>query len=141
MADIVDTAIQAGNFKTLVAALQAAGLSDALKEPGPFTVFAPSDDAFGKLPPGTLDDLLKPENKDKLVKILTYHVVAGRYMAADVKQLPDGAKVPTLSGQSITVTFKGDDIFVDGAKVIAADAAADNGVIHVIDAVILPPDL
>jgi len=141
MANIVDTAIQAGNFKTLVAALQAAGLSDALKEPGPFTVFAPSDDAFGKLPPGTLDDLLKPENKDKLVKILTYHVVAGRYMAADVKQLPDGAKVPTLSGQSLTVTFKGDDIFVDGAKVIAADVVADNGVIHVIDAVILPPDL
>ena len=141
MANIVDTAIQAGNFKTLVAALQAAGLSDALKEPGPFTVFAPSDDAFGKLPPGTLNDLLKPENKDKLVKILTYHVVAGRYMAADVKQLPDGAKVPTLSGQSLTVTFKGDDIFVDGAKVIAADVVADNGVIHVIDAVILPPDL
>ncbi|WKU16143.1 fasciclin domain-containing protein [Fervidibacter sacchari] len=141
MADIVEVAVQAGNFKTLVAAVQAAGLVDALKQPGPFTVFAPTDDAFAKLPPGTIDDLLKPENKDKLVKILTYHVVAGKYMCADVKQLPDGTKVPTLSGESITVTFKGDDVYVDGAKVIAADVVADNGVIHVIDAVILPPNL
>jgi uncharacterized surface protein with fasciclin (FAS1) repeats len=141
MADIVEVAVQAGNFKTLVAAVQAAGLVDALKQPGPFTVFAPTDDAFAKLPPGTVDDLLKPENKDKLVKILTYHVVAGKYLSADVKQLPDGSKVPTLSGESITVTFKDGDIYVDGAKVVAADVVADNGVIHVIDAVILPPNL
>ena len=111
MADIVEVAVQAGNFKTLVAAVQAAGLVDALKQPGPFTVFAPTGDAFAKLPPGTIDDLLKPENKDKLVKILTYHVVSGKYMSADVKQLPDGTKVPTLSGDSITVTFKGEDIY------------------------------
>ncbi|MCS7264644.1 MAG: fasciclin domain-containing protein [Armatimonadetes bacterium] len=141
MADIVEIAVQAGNFKTLVAAVQAAGLVDALKQPGPFTVFAPTDDAFAKLPPGTVDDLLKPENKDKLVKVLTYHVVEGKHMCADVKQLPDGAKVPTLSGESITVTFKGDDVFVDGAKVVSVDIEADNGVIHVIDAVILPPSL
>jgi len=121
--------------------VQAAGLVDALKQSGPFTVFAPTDDAFAKLPPGTVDDLLKPENKDKLVKILTYHVVAGKYLSADVKQLPDGAKVPTLSGESIEVTFKGNDIYVGGARVVAADVPADNGVIHVIDAVILPPNL
>ncbi len=141
MADIVEVAVQAGNFRTLVAAVQAAGLVDALKQPGPFTVFAPTDEAFDKLPPGALNDLLKPENRDKLVKVLTYHVVEGKFFRADVKQLPDGAKVPTLSGDPITVTFKGDDVFVDGAKVIATDIAADNGVIHVIDAVILPPGL
>ena len=139
MADLVEVAVQAGNFQTLVAAVQAAGLVDALKQPGPFTVFAPTDEAFGKLPPGTIDELLKPENKDKLVKILTYHVVAGKYLSEDVKQLPDGAKVTTLSGDAITVTFKGDDVFVDNARVVAVDVLADNGVIHVIDAVILPP--
>ncbi len=141
MADIVEVAVQAGNFKTLVAAVQAAGLVDALKQPGPFTVFAPTDDAFAKLPPGTVDELLKPENKDKLVKILTYHVVSGKYLSADVKQLPDGAQVPTLSGESITVTFKGDEVYVDGAKVVQVDIETDNGVIHVIDAVILPPGI
>ncbi|GBC98633.1 Immunogenic protein MPB70 [bacterium HR17] len=141
MADILEVAVQAGNFKTLVAAVRAAGLVDTLKQSGPFTVFAPTDDAFAKLPAGTVDELVKPANKDKLVKILTYHVVAGKYMSTEVKQLSDGAKVPTLCGEPITVTFKDDDIFVDGAKVIATDIVADNGVIHVIDAVILPSEL
>lgn len=141
MADIVEVAIQADNFKTLVAAVQAAGLVDALKQPGPFTVFAPTDDAFGKLPHEAVNDLLKPENRDKLVKVLTYHVVEGRFLCADVKQLPDGAQVLTLSGDPITVTFKGEDVFVNDARVIATDIEADNGVIHVIDSVILPPNL
>ena len=134
-ADVVDTAVAAGNFKTLVAAVQAAGLVDTLKGQGPFTVFAPTDEAFAKLPAGTVDDLLKPENKDKLVAILTYHVVPGKVMAADVagKEL----MVKSVQGGEIDVNGK-DGVTVDQAKVIKADIVTDNGVIHVIDAVILP---
>ena len=134
-ADIVDTAVAAGNFKTLVAAVQAAGLVDTLKGTGPFTVFAPTDEAFAKLPAGTVDDLLKPENKDKLVAILTYHVVPGKVMAADVTGKETKAK--TVQGSEITVNGT-NGVMVDGAKVVTADIAADNGVIHVIDAVIMP---
>jgi uncharacterized surface protein with fasciclin (FAS1) repeats len=134
-ADIVDTAVAAGNFKTLVAAVQAAGLVDTLKGPGPFTVFAPTDEAFAKLPAGTVDDLLKPENKDKLVAILTYHVVPGKVMAADVT----GKKTKAKSVQGGEITVDGTNgVKVDGATVVQADIAADNGVIHVIDAVIMP---
>ena len=134
-ADIVDTAVSAGNFKTLVAAVQAAGLVDTLKGAGPFTVFAPTDEAFAKLPAGTVDDLLKPENKDKLVAILTYHVVPGKVMAADVagKEM----MVKSVEGSEIDVKGK-DGVTVDQAKVIKADIVTDNGVIHVIDAVIMP---
>ncbi|MFN4143256.1 fasciclin domain-containing protein [Aestuariivirga sp.] len=134
-ADIVDTAAAAGNFKTLVAAVEAAGLVDTLKGTGPFTVFAPSDEAFAKLPAGTVDDLLKPENKDKLVAVLTYHVVPGKVMAADVAGKETKAK--TVQGGEVTVNGT-DGVTVDGAKVVQADIAADNGVIHVIDAVIMP---
>jgi uncharacterized surface protein with fasciclin (FAS1) repeats len=134
-ADIVDTAIAAGNFKTLVAAVQAAGLVDTLKGAGPFTVFAPTDEAFAKLPAGTVEDLLKPENKAKLVAILTYHVVPGKVMAADVAGKKTMAK--SVQGSEITVDgTKG--VMVDTANVVTADIAADNGVIHVIDAVIMP---
>jgi uncharacterized surface protein with fasciclin (FAS1) repeats len=134
-ADIVDTAVAAGSFKTLVAAVQAAGLVDTLKGPGPFTVFAPTDEAFAKLPAGTVEDLLKPENKAKLVSILTYHVVAGKVMAADVAGKETMAK--SVQGSEIKVNGM-DGVMVDGAKVVTADILADNGVIHVIDAVILP---
>ena len=134
-ADIVDTAVAAGNFKTLAAALQAAGLVDTLKGAGPFTVFAPTDEAFAKLPAGTVEDLLKPENKAKLVAILTYHVVAGKVMAADVA----GKKTMAKSVEGSEIEINGmDGVMVDGAKVVTADIAADNGVIHVIDAVIMP---
>ena len=134
-ADVVVTAIAAGNFKTLVAAVQAAGLVDTLKGQGPFTVFAPTDEAFAKLPAGTVDMLLKPENKDKLVAILTYHVVPGKVMAADVagKEM----MVKSVEGSEIDVNGK-DGVMVDQAKVIKADIVTDNGVIHVIDAVIMP---
>jgi uncharacterized surface protein with fasciclin (FAS1) repeats len=134
-ADVVDTAVSAGNFKTLVAAVQAAGLVDTLKGKGPFTVFAPTDEAFAKLPAGTVDELLKPENKDKLVAVLTYHVVPGKVMAADLagKEM----KVKTVQGSEVSINGK-DGVTVDGAKVIQADFVTDNGVIHVIDAVILP---
>ncbi len=134
-ADIVDTAVAAGNFKTLVAAVQAAGLAETLKGPGPFTVFAPTDEAFAKLPAGTVDDLLKPENKDKLVAILTYHVVPGKVMAADVAGKETKAK--TVQGSEVTIVAA-EAVTVDGAKVVTADIVADNGVIHVIDAVIMP---
>ena len=134
-ADIVDTAVSAGTFKTLVAAVQAAGLAETLKSPGPFTVFAPTDEAFAKLPAGTVEDLLKPENKDKLVAILTYHVVPGKVMAADVAGKETMAK--SVQGSEIKVNGM-DGVMVDGAKVVTADIAADNGVIHVIDAVIMP---
>jgi uncharacterized surface protein with fasciclin (FAS1) repeats len=134
-ADIVDTAVAAGSFKTLVAAVQAAGLVDTLKGAGPFTVFAPTDEAFAKLPAGTVDDLLKPENKDKLVAILTYHVVPGKVMAADVAGKETMAK--SVQGSEITVNGT-NGVMVDGAKVVQADIVADNGVIHVIDAVIMP---
>jgi uncharacterized surface protein with fasciclin (FAS1) repeats len=133
--DLVDTAVAAGNFKTLVAAVQAAGLVDTLKGKGPFTVFAPTDEAFAKLPAGTVETLLKPENKDKLIAILTYHVVPGKVMAADVagKEL----MVKSVEGAEIDVNGK-DGVMVDQAKVIKADIVTDNGVIHVIDAVIMP---
>ena len=134
-ADIVDTAVAAGSFKTLVAAVQAAGLVDTLKGAGPFTVFAPTDEAFAKLPAGTVEDLLKPENKDKLVAILTYHVVPGKVMAADVAGKETMAK--SVQGGEITVNGT-NGVKVDGATVVQADIVADNGVIHVIDAVIMP---
>ncbi|HLP84283.1 MAG TPA: fasciclin domain-containing protein [Phycisphaerales bacterium] len=133
--DIVDTAIGAGSFKTLVAAVQAAGLVDALKGPGPFTVFAPSDEAFAKLPAGTVTELLKPENKQKLANILKYHVVSGKVLAADVKT----SSVATLAGQRVDLKA-GKGVMVDGATVVTADVLASNGVIHVIDTVIMPSD-
>ncbi len=132
--DIVDTAVGAGSFTTLVAAVQAAGLVDTLKGDGPFTVFAPTDDAFAALPDGTVETLLKPENKDQLVSILTYHVVPGKVMAAD---LSDGMMATTVQGSDVTIGTSG-GVTVDGANVVQADIAASNGVIHVIDQVILP---
>lgn len=133
--DIVDTAVSAGSFNTLVAAIQAAGLAETLKGEGPFTVFAPTDDAFAKLPAGTLDDLLKPENKDKLAAILTYHVVSGRVMAKDVMTMKEAK---TVNGQSVMVSMEADTVMIDNAKVVNADIECSNGVIHVIDTVILP---
>ena len=133
--DIVDTAVGAGSFNTLVAAVKAAGLVDTLKGKGPFTVFAPTDDAFKKLPPGTLEDLLKPENKEKLKGILTYHVVAGKVMAKDVVKMKSAK---TVNGQSVTISMKDKDVMVDNAKVTKTDIVCSNGVIHVIDAVVLP---
>jgi uncharacterized surface protein with fasciclin (FAS1) repeats len=135
--DIVDTAVEAGQFKTLAAALTAAGLVDTLKGAGPFTVFAPTDEAFAKLPAGTVENLLKPENKDKLTAILTYHVVSGKVMAADVAGM-DEAK--SVNGKMIDVEAAGGTVKVSGATVTATDIAASNGVIHVIDTVILPPE-
>lgn len=135
--DIVDTAVEAGQFKTLAAALTAAGLVDTLKGAGPFTVFAPTDEAFAKLPAGTVENLLKPENKQQLTDILTYHVVSGKVMAADVAGM-DEAK--TVNGKMIDVEAAGGSVKVNGATVTAADVAASNGVIHVIDTVILPPE-
>jgi len=133
--DIVETAVAAGNFKTLAAALKAAGLVGALQGDGPFTVFAPTDAAFAKLPAGTLDTLLKPENKQLLTNILTYHVVPGEAMAGDVISRNTWA---TLNGQNIDVSVRGGKVMVDGARVTSTDIACSNGVIHVIDSVILP---
>jgi uncharacterized surface protein with fasciclin (FAS1) repeats len=133
--DIVDTAVGAGTFTTLVAAVTAAGLVDTLKGEGPFTVFAPTDAAFAALPAGTVEDLLKPENKDKLTAILTYHVVPGKVMAAD---LTEGMKAATVNGAEVTITLDG-GAKVNGAVISTADIAATNGVIHVIDTVIMPP--
>ena len=133
--DIVDTAVAADGFNTLVAAVKAAGLVDTLKGEGPFTVFAPTDEAFAALPEGTLDDLLKPENKDKLAGILTYHVVSGKVMAADVVKV-DSAK--TVQGGEVDVQVTDGKVTVDGANVVKTDIECSNGVIHVIDAVILP---
>ena len=135
--DIVDTAVAAGSFKTLAAALEAAGLIDTLKGPGPFTVFAPTDAAFAKLPAGTVEALLKPENKAKLTRILTSHVVAGKVMAADAAKLTSAKAV---SGDTLTVAAQGGSVMIDKAKVVKTDIAASNGVIHVIDTVILPKD-
>lgn len=135
MKNIVQVAIEAGNFKTLATALQAAGLVDALQGPGPFTVFAPTDAAFAKLPAGTLDQLLA--DKERLASILTYHVVSGRVMAADVINAK-GAKPATLNGQALDITVRGDKVYVNGAQVITADLVASNGVIHVIDHVLIP---
>ncbi len=133
--DIVDTAVAAGSFKTLAAALQAAGLVDTLKGNGPFTVFAPTDEAFAKLPAGTVEDLLKPENKAKLTAILTYHVVPGKVMASQVTSLKEAK---TVNGQSVKISTMGGSVMIDNAKVVKADVAASNGVIHVIDTVLLP---
>ena len=133
--DIVDTAVAAGSFKTLAAALQAAGLVDTLKSKGPFTVFAPTDEAFAKLPAGTLEDLLKLENKEKLAAILTYHVVPGKVLAVQVTKM-NSAK--TVNGQSLTISVNGGTVMVDNAKVVKTDILCSNGVIHVIDSVVLP---
>ncbi len=133
--DIVDTAVAAGQFKTLAAALKAADLVDTLKGAGPFTVFAPTDDAFAKLPKGTVEDLLKPENKAKLAAILTYHVAAGKVMAADVK---DGASYKTVNGKEVTASVKDGKVMIGSATVTQADVVTSNGVIHVIDTVLLP---
>ena len=134
---IVETAVAAGNFKTLVAAVQAAELVDTLNGKGPFTVFAPTDEAFAKLPKGTLEMLLKPENKAKLAAILTYHVVPGSVKAADVVKLKNAA---TVQGQRVDIKVNAGKVMVDGANVVATDVACSNGVIHVIDTVILPVD-
>jgi uncharacterized surface protein with fasciclin (FAS1) repeats len=134
--DIVDTAVGAGSFKTLVAAVQAAGLVETLKGAGPFTVFAPTDEAFAKLPAGTVESLLKPENKEKLVAVLTYHVVPGKVMAADVVKLTEA---PTVQGSKAKVKVADGTVMIDNAKVVKTDIETSNGVIHVIDAVILPP--
>jgi uncharacterized surface protein with fasciclin (FAS1) repeats len=134
--DILDTAASAGSFNTLVAAIEAAGLEETLKGPGPFTVFAPTDEAFAKLPAGTVETLLKPENKDKLVQILTYHVLPGKVMSDDVAGKTTEAK--TVEGSTLDVDAREGGVMVDEARVVQADIAADNGVIHVIDAVILP---
>jgi transforming growth factor-beta-induced protein len=133
--DIVDTAVGAGNFKTLAAALQAAGLVDTLKGSGPFTVFAPTDEAFAKLPAGTVENLLKPENKAQLQAVLTYHVVPGKVMAAQVTKM-NSAK--TVQGQNVSIQVVDGKVKIDNATVVTADVAASNGVIHVIDTVILP---
>lgn len=133
--DIVDTASAAGSFETLVAAIQAADLVDVLKGSGPFTVFAPTDDAFAKLPEGTVDDLLKPENKEKLQSILTYHVVPGKVMAEDAVNL---TSAKTVNGKDFKITQSGNDLMIDNAKVIETDIMTSNGVIHVIDHVIMP---
>lgn len=134
--DIVDTAAAAGSFGTLLAAAEAAGLVDALKGEGPLTVFAPTDEAFAALPAGTVENLLKPENKDALAGILLYHVVAGKIMSADIGS---SASPATLQGATLDVQASYGKVTVNGANVVAADVAASNGVIHVIDAVILPP--
>lgn len=133
--DIVDTAVAAGSFKTLATALDAAGLVQTLKGSGPFTVFAPTDEAFAKLPAGTLEHLLKPEQKAELRRILTYHVVSGKVMAADVAKM---RSAKTVSGDAITITARDGKVQVDKANVVKTDIGTSNGVIHVIDAVILP---
>ena len=133
--DIVDTAVGAGSFKTLAAALTAAGLVDTLKGPGPFTVFAPTDAAFAKLPAGTVENLLKPENRDKLRAVLTYHVVAGKVTAAQVTKL---TSAKTVQGSEARIKASGGKVMVDGATVVKADVMASNGVIHVIDTVLMP---
>ncbi|MFP5478309.1 MAG: fasciclin domain-containing protein [Alphaproteobacteria bacterium] len=134
--DIVDTAVAAGSFTTLAAALEAAGLVETLKGEGPFTVFAPTDAAFAALPAGTVEDLLKPENKDKLVAVLTYHVVPGKVMSTD---LTEGMTAATVQGANVTITLDG-GAKVNGAVISSPDVEASNGVIHVIDSVILPPE-
>ena len=133
--DIVDTAVAAGNFKTLAAALKAAGLVDTLKGPGPFTVFAPTDEAFAKLPAGTVENLLKPENKQKLISILTYHVVAGKVMANEVVKLHEAK---TVNGQDVKIMVEGGKVMADNANVVKTDILCTNGIIHVIDTVLLP---
>lgn len=136
-ADIVDTAVAAGSFSTLVAAVQAAGLVDTLKGEGPFTVFAPTDEAFAALPEGTVEDLLKPENKDKLASILTYHVVPGKVLSTD---LSGEMSVPTAQGEDVNIVVADAGVTINGANITAVDIDTSNGVIHVIDAVILPAE-
>ncbi|MEO0958386.1 MAG: fasciclin domain-containing protein, partial [Pseudomonadota bacterium] len=133
--DIVDTAVAADDFNTLVAAVQAAGLVETLKGEGPFTVFAPTDAAFAALPPGTVDNLLKPENRDTLVSVLTYHVVAGKVMSSDIAGQTLSA--PTVQGSALDIDAT-NGVQVNNATVVAADVEASNGVIHVIDTVLLP---
>ena len=133
--DIVDTAVSAGTFNTLAAALEAGGLVDTLKADGPYTVFAPTDEAFAKLPDGTVETLLLPENKDKLVEILTYHVVAGKVTAAEVVTL-ESAK--TANGSDIAIRVVDETVFINDSRVVATDIGASNGIIHVVDTVILP---
>lgn len=133
--NIVETAVAAGNFDTLVAAVQAAGLEDTLSEEGPFTVFAPTDEAFDALPEGTLDDLL--EDEEALTNVLLYHVADGELMAADVVEMES---IETLQGEELTVNVTDDTVMVDGATIITTDIEASNGVIHVIDAVMIPPE-
>lgn len=132
--DIVDTAVSAGSFNTLVAAVQAAGLEDTLRGDGPFTVFAPTDDAFAKLPAGTVENLLKPENRDQLTAILTYHVVSGKVKSGD---LVDGMMAKTVNGNSLTIDLD-NGVMVGNANVVKADIKTSNGVIHVIDTVLIP---
>ena len=133
--DIVDTAVAAGSFNTLAAALEAGGLVDTLKADGPYTVFAPTDEAFAKLPDGTVEMLLLPENKDKLVEILTYHVVAGKVTAAEVVTLE---KATTANGSDVAIRVVDETVFINDSRVVATDVGASNGVIHVVDTVILP---
>ena len=135
-ADILETASEAGSFQTLLTAAEAAGLVDTLKSEGPFTVFAPTDEAFAKLPDGTVEDLLKPENQDQLKAILTYHVVSGKTMSSDIagKEL----EVKTVQGETIAIDASDGTVMVDDATVVQADIGTDNGVIHVIDTVLMP---
>lgn len=135
--DIVDIATGDSRFKTLVTALKAAGLVDTLKGQGPFTVFAPTDDAFAKLPNNTVSDLLKPENKETLVKILTYHVAPQKLAAAEVLKL-NGKELKMVNGQTAKIEVKNNEVYIDGAKVVITDIMAKNGVIHVIDTVMMP---
>jgi prepilin-type processing-associated H-X9-DG protein len=135
MPDLVETAVKAGKFQTLAAALGAAGLVETLKSKGPFTVFAPTDEAFAKIDAATLADLLKPENKDKLTAILTYHVVSGKVMSSDIK---GDMEAPTVNGKSLSIKLMGGKVMINEATVIAPDVNADNGVIHIIDTVLLP---
>jgi uncharacterized surface protein with fasciclin (FAS1) repeats len=134
--DLVDTAVAAGTFKTLAAALQAAGLVETMKGEGPFTVFAPTDEAFAKLPEGSVEKLLKPENKEKLVEILTYHVVAGAVPAEAALKLTEAT---ALNQKKLALSVKDGALFINEAKVVTADLSCSNGVIHVIDSVMLPP--
>ena len=133
--DIVDTAVSAGQFNTLAAALTAADLVETLKAPGPYTVFAPTDEAFAKLPEGTVEDLLKPENKDKLVAILTYHVVAGEVDSTEVVKLTEAK---TVNGEMVDIKVADGKVMIDNATVIKPDVKASNGVIHVVDTVLIP---
>jgi uncharacterized surface protein with fasciclin (FAS1) repeats len=135
MMNIVETAVNNGSFKTLVAAVKAADLVGTLTSEGPFTVFAPMDDAFGKLPEGTVDTLVKPENKEKLTSILTYHVIMGKIMSTD---LSDGMKAKTVNGKEVTIHLKEGKVFINDAEVVLADVKTNNGIIHAINKVIMP---
>lgn len=135
--DLVDTAVAAGSFKTLATALAAADLVQTLKGEGPFTVFAPTDEAFAKLPAGTVESLLKPENKDQLRRILTYHVVSGKVTAAEVMKM---SSAKAVSGDTLTIAARNGGVMADNSRVVKTDIAASNGVIHVIDTVLMPKD-